>query len=461
MPPPARYLRSHAEGLLLEGGEPGLRPLLITAGKDGGVACRVVHRDRRPSLPQESAHPSLAAQTAPKVRIEGLFGVYAFSGGPYAAVILESEPLLKRDKSTQVFADAKLRWPRDACHAFRLRRATKVAVVPVSNANRRLSKRQAQDEALCLRLLESALRKRPWVFSRDSDAATLTSTRASDARDYALAERQALRQRGPSRPRTRRGSASSGRTRPFCGTSACLRRWFVSVWESCRVDGVERPRHRRNGELAGSRRRRGPGVARRRERERARSRAASMAWREQSHRETAYRTHTQQKQKTTQVEAGAAAWCCACACIIATACDLGAVDDAEDEGPAPCAAIVLTRLGVDTGARLVRRGLGRDGSLSSYAETEVLVAAAATPDRPARAYAFTLSRASPPVALEDDAPSQSRGALLKRKLSISKKDLTQPPTPVNARHARTDARQTGRCRRPIADKDEDHASDRR
>ena len=109
MPPPARYLRSHAEGLLLEGGEPGLRPLLITAGKDGGVACRVVHRDRRPSLPQESAHPSLAAQTAPKVRIEGLFGVYAFSGGPYAAVILESEPLLKRDKSTQVFADAKLR----------------------------------------------------------------------------------------------------------------------------------------------------------------------------------------------------------------------------------------------------------------------------------------------------------------------------------------------------------------
>ena len=196
MPPPARYLRSHAEGLLLEGGEPGLRPLLITAGKDGGVACRVVNRERRPSLPQESAHPSLAAQTAPKVRIEGLFGVYAFSGGPYAAVILESEPLLKRDKSTQVFADAKLRWPRDACHAFRLRRATKVAVVPVSNANRRLSKRQAQDEALCLRLLESALRKRPWVFSRDSDAATLTSTRASDARDYALAERQALRQRG-------------------------------------------------------------------------------------------------------------------------------------------------------------------------------------------------------------------------------------------------------------------------
>ena len=76
----------------------------------------------------------------------------------------------------------------------------------------------------------------------------------------------------------------------------------------------------------------------------------------------------------------------------------------------------------------------------SYAETEVLVAAAATPDRPARAYAFTLSRASPPVALEDDAPSQSRGALLKRKLSISKKDLTQPPTPANARHARTDAR---------------------
>ena len=126
---------------------------------------------------------------------------------------------------------------------------------------------------------------------------------------------------------------------------------------------------------------------------------------------------------------------------MATACDLGAVDDAEDEGPAPCAAIVLTRLGVDTGARLVRRGLGRDGSLSSYAETEVLVAAAATPDRPARAYAFTLSRASPPVALDDsEAPSVGRGALLKRKLSISKKDLTQPPTPVNARHARTDAR---------------------
>ena len=40
------------------------------------------------------------------------------------------------------------------------------------------------------------IRDRPWVFSRDSDAATLTSTRASDARDYAMAERQALRQRG-------------------------------------------------------------------------------------------------------------------------------------------------------------------------------------------------------------------------------------------------------------------------
>ena len=117
------------------------------------------------------------------------------------------------------------------------------------------------------------------------------------------------------------------------------------------------------------------------------------------------------------------------------------MDDAEDEGPAPCAAIVLTRLGVDTGARLVRRGLGRDGSLSSYAETEVLVAAAATPDRPARAYAFTLSRASPPVALDDsETPSVGRGALLKRKLSISKKDLTAPPTPQHARHARTDAR---------------------
>ena len=82
MPPPARYLRSHAEGLLLEGGEPGLRPLLITAGKDGGVACRVVHRDRRPSLPQESAHPSLAAQTAPKVRIEGLLVCMPLAAAP-------------------------------------------------------------------------------------------------------------------------------------------------------------------------------------------------------------------------------------------------------------------------------------------------------------------------------------------------------------------------------------------
>ena len=69
-------------------------------------------------------------------------------------------------------------------------------------------------------------------------------------------------------------------------------------------------------------------------------------------------THTRTRRKNAQVEAGAAAWCCACACIVATACDLGAVDDAEDEGPAPCAAIVLTRLGVDTGARSVRRGLG-------------------------------------------------------------------------------------------------------
>ena len=274
MPPPARYLRSHAEGLLLEGGEPGLRPLLITAGKDGGVACRVVHRDRRPSLPQESAHPSLAAQTAPKVRIEGLFGVYAFSGGPYAAVILESEPLLKRDKSTQVFADAKLRWPRDACHAFRLRRATKVAVVPVSNANRRLSKRQAQDEALCLRLLESALRKRPWVFSRDSDAATLTSTRASDARDYALAERQALRQRGSikaedaARQRFERADAAFLWNQRVLAPVVIVRVGIMSRRRrggSRRGDARGPMRHRRNGEVAGSRRRRGgPGVARRR-----------------------------------------------------------------------------------------------------------------------------------------------------------------------------------------------------
>jgi hypothetical protein len=282
MPPPARYLRSHAEGLLLEGGEPGLRPLLITAGKDGGVACRVVHRDRRPSLPQESAHPSLAAQTAPKVRIEGLFGVYAFSGGPYAAVILESEPLLKRDKSTQVFADAKLRWPRDACHAFRLRRATKVAVVPVSNANRRLSKRQAQDEALCLRLLESALRKRPWVFSRDSDAATLTSTRASDARDYALAERQALRQRGSikaedaARQRFERADAAFLWNQRVLAPVVCFGVEIESMSRRLR----ELVRHRRGGDVARSRRwRGGPGFARRRERERARgSRLAATAW---------------------------------------------------------------------------------------------------------------------------------------------------------------------------------------
>ena len=290
MPPPARYLRSHAEGLLLEGGEPGLRPLLITAGKDGGVACRVVHRDRRPSLDKKVDVASLAAQTAPKVRIEGLFGVYAFSGGPYAAVILESEPLLKRDKSTQVFADAKLRWPRDACHAFRLRRATKVAVVPVSNANRRLSKRQAQDEALCLRLLESALRKRPWVFSRDSDAATLTSTRASDARDYALAERQALRQRGSIK------AEDAARQRFERADAAFL--WNQRVLAPVVCFGVEIMSRRRRG---------GPGVARRRERGQGHVdgvenllheyTVASMAWREQSHRETAYRTHTQHRKK--------------------------------------------------------------------------------------------------------------------------------------------------------------------
>ena len=45
---------------------------------------------------------------------------------------------------------------------------------------------------------------------------------------------------GPSRPRTRRGSASNGRTRPSCGTSACLRRWLLSVRKSCLVGGVER-----------------------------------------------------------------------------------------------------------------------------------------------------------------------------------------------------------------------------
>ena len=275
MPPPARYLRSHAEGLLLEGGEPGLRPLLITAGKDGGVACRVVHRDRRPSLPQESAHPSLAAQTAPKVRIEGLFGVYAFSGGPYAAVILESEPLLKRDKSTQVFADAKLRWPRDACHAFRLRRATKVAVVPVSNANRRLSKRQAQDEALCLRLLESALRKRPWVFSRDSDAATLTSTRASDARDYALAESASTEAKGVHQGRGRGAAAlrAGGRGVPVEPAGPRAGGLFRC---GNRVDGVGRRLDAAGRSRVSSTAWRA-GVARRRERERG-SRLASTAW---------------------------------------------------------------------------------------------------------------------------------------------------------------------------------------
>ena len=302
MPPPARYLRSHAEGLLLEGGEPGLRPLLITAGKDGGVACRVVHRDRRPSLPQESAHPSLAAQTAPKVRIEGLFGVYAFSGGPYAAVILESEPLLKRDKSTQVFADARLRWPRDACHAFRLRRATKVAVVPVSNANRRLSKRQAQDEALCLRLLESALRKRPWVFSRDSDAATLTSTRASDARDYALAERQALRQRGSIK------AEDAARQRFERADAAFL--WNQRVLAPVVCFGVEIMSRRRRGAASpcaieaagrsrGSRRRRGAAVRdsvmRRRDGVERRPRAASMA---KSVDGVEHRTHNEDKNNT-------------------------------------------------------------------------------------------------------------------------------------------------------------------
>ena len=365
MPPPARFLRSHAEGLLFEGGEPGLRPLLLTPAPDGGVSCRLVAPERRASMPPRPEASSLASSSAPKVRIEGLFGVYAFSGGPYAAVVLESEPLLKRDQSTQVFADAKLRWPRDACHAFRLRRATKVAVVPVApQSNRRLSKRQAQDEALCLRLLESALRKRPWVFSRDSDAATLTAKRASNVRDFEFAERSATKHRG-----------------------------------SITCEDAARKRFDRSD--------------------------AAFLW--------------NRKVLAPVVEAGAAAWCCACACIIASACDLGSSDDV-DEVPSPSAAIVLTRLGVDTGARLVRRGLGRDGGLTAYAETEVLVCAAATPDRPARAYAFTLSRASPPVSLEAETEGQHRGSLMKKKLSNSKRDLTSPPTPVHARHARTDAR---------------------
>ena len=345
--------------------------------------------------------------------------MYAFSGGPYAAVILESEPLLKRDKSTQVFADAKLRWPRDACHAFRLRRATKVAVVPVSNANRRLSKRQAQDEALCLRLLESALRKRPWVFSRDSDAATLTSTRASDASDYALAERQALRQRGSikaedaARQRFERADAAFLWNQRVLAPVVCFgvgimsrRRRAIDAAGRSRglVDGVE-GRGSRDADSA-AHASRGRAV-----RERPRARTGPRRWR---------REHTQHRNKQTQVEAGAAAWCCACACIIATACDLGAVDDAEDEGPAPCAAIVLTRLGVDTGARLVRRGLGRDGSLSSYAETEVLVAAAATPDRPARAYAFTFEGITTRSSRGRRALTKSRGPAQAQAVDIEK-----------------------------------------
>ena len=353
------------------------RPLLITAGKDA----RRVGRPPRPAAvaAEEGAHP-WGSQTAPKVRIEGLFGVYAFSGGPYAAVILESEPLLKRDKSTQVFADAKLRWPRDACHAFRLRRATKVAVVPVSNANRRLSKRQAQDEALCLRLLESALRKRPWVFSRDSDAATLT--RASDARDYALAERQALRQ-----------GARQGRGRGAAALRAGGRGllWNQRVLAPVVSGGV--------GIM--SRRRRGAPSARACDAE-----SANGAWREQSHRETAD-THTQRSKKQRRSRPAAAALVLRLRVYRRDGLRPGEVDDAEDEGPAPCAVIVLTRLGVDTGARLVRRGLGRMRSLSSYAET--------------RSWSWRPRRIGPrgptpllfegitTVALEDDAPSQTRG----------------------------------------------------
>ena len=86
MPPPARYLRSHAEGLLLEGGEPGLRPLLITAGKDGGVACRVVHRDRRPS----------------RSRTKSLATSFGASNAPLSSIVVSAAQGANRNRSVRV-----------------------------------------------------------------------------------------------------------------------------------------------------------------------------------------------------------------------------------------------------------------------------------------------------------------------------------------------------------------------
>ena len=48
MPPPARYLRSHAEGLLLEGGEPGLPRVVATNGFFKGSIVAVLDDELHP-----------------------------------------------------------------------------------------------------------------------------------------------------------------------------------------------------------------------------------------------------------------------------------------------------------------------------------------------------------------------------------------------------------------------------
>ncbi|KAH8074041.1 hypothetical protein JL721_2598 [Aureococcus anophagefferens] len=243
-----RWLRAHGDGVLLESSEPGLAPLLLTSNK-AGVVAKVVQpvKVRRPASPEspgsqsdgdlspagkrpkspkkspkfgfgkkkakapdapapapappspeadddayEWATPELAHEASGRVPCEAVLGVYEMTSGPHVAVVLSSEPVLRRGGDAALLDDARLRWPKAVLDVRALRRATKVGVLPVApKSAKRLNSKQKADEKLCLRLLHGPSASSPGSTARGRPRRR-TAPRVCELADVAAAEAAAV-----------------------------------------------------------------------------------------------------------------------------------------------------------------------------------------------------------------------------------------------------------------------------
>mmetsp|Transcript_15342 Transcript_15342/g.51628 ORF Transcript_15342/g.51628 Transcript_15342/m.51628 type:complete len:604 (-) Transcript_15342:231-2042(-) len=156
-----RWVRCFADGLVFEHLGSSER-LFLRHGAGDDFSAEVI--------PVEE---STVDESAPKVFIEGIFGVYELLSGFRVALVLESEPL---------FAGVEC----GAAELSTLRRVTKIGLAPMfmsaKKSQKRLHSSVKGDAALQEKLLCRALTEQPFVYSLESSVATVSTARR-DARD--------------------------------------------------------------------------------------------------------------------------------------------------------------------------------------------------------------------------------------------------------------------------------------